>query len=208
VSAGRRRPLLTLATLSAVAVVGLLALVVLGGGAAVGAAQGGGGTDARADGPTGSVPFAHVAPGRPCADPLETQGFRPGPGAFEPNHTGIDLVCLHDRTLVDVLPGTVVAVQDAGCPNTVEAGQLSFGCQVIVKTQLGRQELFVRYAHVLEGSVLVSVGQAVTPGTPLATEGSSGFSTGPHVHFEADAGGASTANAVNPTPLLDAAIVR
>jgi murein DD-endopeptidase MepM/ murein hydrolase activator NlpD len=47
-------------------------------------------------------------------------------------------------------------------------------------------DLWVRYAH-LE-AVLVSDGDLVAPGTVLGLEGSTGFSTGPHLHFEVDRG--------------------
>ncbi len=39
------------------------------------------------------------------------------------------------------------------------------------------------YAHLLEGTALVKPGDKVTVGQRLARSGSSGFSTGPHLHF-------------------------
>ena len=205
-SHGRRRPVLTLAILAVVLVSVPLALVVLGGGAAIaqGEADDGGGVSGSAD----SVRPRRVAPGRPCADPIESQGFRPGPGAFEPNHTGIDFICMGDHTLVDVLPGTIVEVQTSDCPNTLAEGRMSFGCDVVVETRLAGRDVFVRYAHAAEGSVVVAVGQTVVSGTPLATEGSTGFSTGPHVHFEVDVGRPASANAVDPAAVLDPAVLR
>ena len=66
-----------------IALVAIIAVVLIGGAAVIGALL-------------PSVPTqpssleTQVATGRPCADPIETQGYKPGPGAFEPNHTGID----------------------------------------------------------------------------------------------------------------------
>lgn len=44
------------------------------------------------------------------------------------------------------------------------------------------------YGHLRRGSILVSVGQTVSAGTPLALVGSSGFSNWPHLHFEVHSG--------------------
>jgi murein DD-endopeptidase MepM/ murein hydrolase activator NlpD len=45
---------------------------------------------------------------------------------------------------------------------------------------------WIRYAH-LE-AVLASDGDQVAPGTVLGLEGSTGFSTGPRLHFQVDRG--------------------
>ena len=39
------------------------------------------------------------------------------------------------------------------------------------------------YAHILLGSLKVKPGDKITPGQPIARSGSSGYSTGPHLHF-------------------------
>jgi murein DD-endopeptidase MepM/ murein hydrolase activator NlpD len=54
------------------------------------------------------------------------------------------------------------------------------------------------YAHLWE--LLVTAGQRVTAGTYVGREGSSGQSTGPHLHFEVRVGGVP----VDPAPWLRA----
>ena len=179
-----------------VVAVGVVASLVVAGTVAVA------GHGTAEDGTTPSpAPFAEVASGRPCADPLETQGFRPGPGNLEPSHTGIDFACLGDRTLVALLPGTVVVAHNTACGG-------GFGCTVVLESTVEGRQLYVRYGHVAEGSIVVAVGDAVTPGTVVATEGSTGWSTGPHVHVEVDDGELSTDRCINPAPFLDPAILR
>jgi murein DD-endopeptidase MepM/ murein hydrolase activator NlpD len=53
-----------------------------------------------------------------------------------------------------------------------------------------------RYAHA--SALLVEPGATVAAGEVIARVGSTGFSTGPHLHFEVLIGGA----AVDPLPLI------
>lgn len=59
--------------------------------------------------------------------------------------------------------------------------------------------IVTRYAHL--SRIDVSVGQAVEPGATVGGLGSSGRSTGPHLHFEVRING----RAVNPRPFLETA---
>lgn len=69
----------------------------------------------------------------------------------------------------------------ASCGGTVNyAGWMSgYGYVVFINHPDGRQ---TRYAHL--SKILVSKGQSVSQGEKIALSGSSGVSTGPHLHFE------------------------
>jgi murein DD-endopeptidase MepM/ murein hydrolase activator NlpD len=185
----------------ALLVVAIVAAVLVGGAAVIGALIP----------PLPSQPASaagQVAAGRPCTKPVETQGYKPGPGAFEPNHTGIDFVCVGDLTIVAVLSGTVVVADDGPCPNTLARSVVSSGCNVVVETTLGGQDLYLRYGHLASGSLDVLKGERVAAGVALGIEGESGYATGLHVHFEVDLGAPNTAYCTNPVPYLDPSIVR
>src|SRR5690606_37374586 len=54
------------------------------------------------------------------------------------------------------------------------------------------------YGHIVNGGILVHTGQQVGPGRPIARVGTTGSSSGCHLHFEIRTNG----NAVNPVYFL------
>lgn len=96
-------------------------------------------------------------------------------------HNGIDVGAPSGAEFVAADDGTVILAEDYG----------GYGNCVVINHGNG---MCTRYAH--GTSILVSVGQKVTRGTPVLTVGSTGLSTGPHAHFEVSING-STVNPLN-----------
>lgn len=84
-------------------------------------------------------------------------------------HTGTDIGAPYGATFIAANDGVVVKASYNG----------AYGNMVIVDHGGGVSTL---YAHGSE--ILVQVGQVVTRGTPVLKVGSTGYSTGPHAHFE------------------------
>ena len=103
-------------------------------------------------------------------------------------HTGIDIS--NGRT-----NGKVVVAAAAGVVESVKFSHRSYGNQIVINHGNG---LKTRYAHLLDNSIGVSVGQHVSRGQGIARVGSTGNSTGPHLHFEVIVNG----NTVNPRNYL------
>jgi len=103
----------------------------------------------------------------PLAWPLRgivTQGYIPG------KHLAIDIGAPYGSTVYAAADGTVIHAEWA---------RTGYGFTVIVDHGNGMQTL---YAH-LKGT-LVSSGDSVSRGQAIGAVGSTGNSTGPHVHFE------------------------
>lgn len=84
-------------------------------------------------------------------------------------HTGVDFAVPTGTSLKAVGAGTVVSAGWAG----------AYGNQVVIKLDDGH---YAQYAHL--SSLSVSAGQTVTGGQQVGLSGSTGNSTGPHLHFE------------------------
>jgi len=97
-------------------------------------------------------------------------------------HKGVDLAAPDGTKVVAALPGTVIS---AG----YETG---YGNNVLIQHSGGLQ---TRYGHL--GSVNVKAGDVVDSESVLGTVGSTGRSTGPHLHFEVTRMG----KPVDPLPL-------
>jgi len=99
-------------------------------------------------------------------------------------HPGIDL---------PAPPGTPVGAADPG--NVIFAGYDAGGYGNVVEIAHGGGVVSI-YAHL--SALAVRVGQSVATGTRVGRVGSSGESTGPHLHFEVRVRGA----AVDPVPAI------
>ncbi|MGV9942633.1 transglycosylase family protein [Streptomyces sp. NPDC003401] len=88
-------------------------------------------------------------------------------------HTGVDFPVPTGTSVKSVAPGTVVSAGWGG----------SFGYQVVVRHSDGR---YSQYAHL--SAISVRDGQSVGAGQRLGRSGSTGNSTGPHLHFEVRTG--------------------
>lgn len=107
-------------------------------------------------------------------------------------HTGIDITgggCM-GANIVAANTGTVVVANTNFVPGR------SYGMYVMIDHGGGTTTL---YGHCSQ--ILVSAGQVVSRGQTIAKVGSTGWSTGPHLHFEVREGG-KDGKAVNPLPYL------
>ncbi len=104
-------------------------------------------------------------------------------------HGGIDIAggSARGKTVVAAAGGTVTSAGWAG----------AYGYCVIINHGNGMSTL---YAHMLSGSLCVRAGQYVSGGSAIGKVGSTGNSTGPHLHFEVRINGSK----VNPAPYIGA----
>ncbi|MGU3410442.1 M23 family metallopeptidase [Microbacterium sp. M1A1_1b] len=131
-----------------------------------------------------------IAAVRPVAGSVPTAGgfggrWVAGCGACSTNHQGLDFAAATGTPVVAAMPGRVVSAGVSG----------GYGNQVLVQHAGGLQ---TRYGHL--SRIDVAVGQVVTAGERVGAVGSSGVSTGPHLHFEVIVGG----RPVDPAAWLDA----
>ena len=106
-------------------------------------------------------------------------GFRSDPmgGTEERLHRGVDLATWVGTQVQAVLPGVVVAHWPA--PDGFWKGHPVFGGLVIIKHE---NDTFSLYGHMQQTFVYET--QYVDAGDLIGTVGSTGISTGPHLHFE------------------------
>ncbi|MGI1804474.1 peptidoglycan DD-metalloendopeptidase family protein [Exiguobacterium sp. TDN 0502] len=107
-------------------------------------------------------------------------------------HKGIDLVNAKGTPIHAAAGGIVL-----------RAGTATGYGNVVMVTHLIDQQVYTTvYAHL--DSISVSAGQTVMPGQTVGTLGSTGWSTGPHLHFELHKGewAVGQPNAVDPAPYI------
>ncbi|MGG7464525.1 M23 family metallopeptidase [Plantibacter sp. YIM 135347] len=94
--------------------------------------------------------------------------------------------CSSDHHGQDFNPGDGAPIQVIadGVVRHVEDGEGSLGVHVIVDHTVDGRLVSSVYAHLQHGSARVVEGQSIAVGTVLGLTGSTGMSTGPHLHFE------------------------
>lgn len=87
---------------------------------------------------------------------------------------------------IDFTPGSGVPIQaiTEGVVSAVNLDSGGLGNHVIIDHVINGQRVQTVYAHMQWGSIQVAVGQAVSVGTIVGAVGSTGVSTGAHLHFE------------------------
>ncbi|NUP30807.1 MAG: peptidoglycan DD-metalloendopeptidase family protein, partial [Streptomycetaceae bacterium] len=124
---------------------------------------------------------------------------RPVPGAphgsygksgslWSHGHTGEDFTAASGTSVKAVTSGTIVSAGWGG----------AYGNEVVIKHADGK---YTQYGHL--SSISVSVGQKVSTGQQIGLSGSTGNSTGPHLHFEVRTGPAYGSD-INPISYLRA----
>jgi murein DD-endopeptidase MepM/ murein hydrolase activator NlpD len=98
-------------------------------------------------------------------------------------HKGID---------ISTSEGTPVGAAAEGIVSKVTYSP-SYGRMIVIRHAMGYETL---YAHL--SRQLVSVGQQISQGQTIGREGSTGMSTGPHLHFEIHKNG----RAIDPEPYI------
>jgi len=109
--------------------------------------------------------------------PVSPEHYNEGFGVWRADtnsyHTGLDIMPGYGTTIVSATDGVVVKAESSG----------SFGNHVII---YDNGYYTTVYAHMIEGSIPSNIvpGAIVKMGDPIGQVGSTGHSTGPHLHFE------------------------
>ncbi|MEV7417304.1 M23 family metallopeptidase [Streptomyces sp. NPDC089919] len=110
----------------------------------------------------------------PVANSYVSTGYLSGGSMWSSgHHTGIDFHAASGTSVHAVGTGVVVEAGWGG----------AYGNNIVIKMLDGT---YTQYGHL--SAIQVSVGQQVTPGDQIALSGSTGNSSGPHLHFEARTG--------------------
>jgi murein DD-endopeptidase MepM/ murein hydrolase activator NlpD len=124
--------------------------------------------------------------------------------ASRPDHDGVDLGAERGTPIRAAAAGTVVRVRcdvepaSHGCDTDGSPQHRGCGWYVDLRHE---GLIYTRYCHMLAEPV-VTVGQVVAAGDTLGLVGSSGASSGPHLHFEVHLGDQSPTAAVDPVGFM------
>jgi len=116
-----------------------------------------------------------------------------GPRSLDGFHWGIDWAAPGFPPILAAASGTVIR-------NSYNSGGL--GWYVIIAHNINDERVDTVYAHFHYQSP-IEAGTVVSQGQVIGTQGNTGFSTGPHLHFEVHPGGFAWNNGVDPREWLN-----
>lgn len=140
-----------------------------------------------------------LASGEPVATTI-TATFAGNDNVHKGAHGALDIATGGDVNIIAAKAGTVVYPTSESQIN-YPVGSLEssdgggYGNYVIIEHSDGT---FTLYAHMRAGTITVMKGESVAQGQVIGKMGSSGRSTGQHLHFEVRIGGNSSSNKVDP----------
>ncbi len=127
-----------------------------------------------------------VAPSSPIVTGF---GPRSAPcAACSSNHEGVDYDAGNGSPVRSMAAGLVV--------ETTNSGTAALGVYLSIQHVIDGQTVTSVYAHMQAGSMPLQVGDSVAVGQVVGRVGSTGVSTGPHLHFEIRPGGTTPVNPV------------
>lgn len=148
------------------------------------------GTKSNAYGGSYSSSTGFIWPTRGAYSVSSHYGYRSASISGWSYHGGIDIVLGYGSSA-----GIPVVAAASGTVVVANSGWRGYGHTVVIDHGNG---IKTRYAHMYPGSITVRVGQKVYQGQQIGRIGSTGNSTGPHLHFEMLVGGRK----VNPYPYI------
>jgi murein DD-endopeptidase MepM/ murein hydrolase activator NlpD len=122
------------------------------------------------------------------------------------HHNGTDIWSPNEPCWIEApFNGTVVEARKSTAPGG------GFGNFVTLSHKINGEDYVTVYAHMLDDSIKVTPGQKITAGTPLGKMGSTGMSSGKHLHWELQkakkyAWNATGLNFIEPVAFFDALI--
>ncbi|WP_370881822.1 M23 family metallopeptidase [Catenuloplanes nepalensis] len=141
---------------------------------------------ARSASPTPGNPSPSPSPSAPSPSPTKTTGKPAAKAWVDPMPEGRTTSCygrrwgrLHAGIDLAAASGTRVRAAGVGAVVTAGSNYGGYGLSVLIDHGNG---FYTHYAHL--SRVSVEPGDRVAPGQTVGAEGSTGNSTGPHLHFE------------------------
>lgn len=138
---------------------------------------------------------------RPLTSGSVSSGFRT---PQRPTHHGVDIMAAPRTPIYAASAGVVARVKcnvspaSWGCDRDGHSGLKGCGWYVDIRHA---GDIYTRYCHQIRRP-LVTAGQHVTAGQQIGFTGSSGRSSGPHLHFEVHRGDQSSATATDPVAFM------